>query len=606
MLVGGGELHDRFSTRSSAPRCRCAAGSSASPGSRSRWSTTRRRSRTVLPELAERLRGRVMVAHNAPFDRRVLRQAFEREGSSGPTRRCSAPPRWRARCSRCSASAGWARSPTRSGSRSRSRIARSPTPRRARGCCARCSRGCAPTRPRSPSRSRCSRPGRRRQDPEAGRSSPPATAGRPHGRLLRAAARPRRLPVPRRRTGRRCTSASRSRSAAAPGPTSRPRRRPADWTAHAAIVDYRATRSELGALVLENRLIKELRPPGNTPADPPRRPARLHPLPARHPVPDPRGLARPGRRPRGHDRAAARPAARARARRAARLAVRPAPLRPAPAAPRASLGLRADGSLPVAVPRRSRPEPLPPPARRGAAAVRAAAATRPSRLIAHVERPDARGRRAAALRAGASLRRRARRLAVILERLGGVLEATHARPRLMLAAHPTEHALRRVLDRRRAASSTGARCAGDLDELERAHAGRARPRRAGRRARRARPARRGRRGADRRHLPGVPPGHAAARRSTPPPEPRAAARLRAQPRTAARRPRPGPPRPDRAPTDPGGASRRTSASAIGPSRGEVGDARDLADARPAERDRLARLGRAPSRSPRRCRFGLPR
>jgi DNA polymerase-3 subunit epsilon len=35
------------------------------------------------------------------------------------------------------------------------------------------------------------------------------------------------------------------------------------WTEHAALVDGRATASELGALVLENRLIKELRPPGN-------------------------------------------------------------------------------------------------------------------------------------------------------------------------------------------------------------------------------------------------------------------------------------------------------------------------------------------------------
>ena len=34
------------------------------------------------------------------------------------------------------------------------------------------------------------------------------------------------------------------------------------------------------------------------------------------------------------------------------------------------------------------------------------------------------------------LRRRARRLAAILDRLGGVLEATHARPRLVLAQHP--------------------------------------------------------------------------------------------------------------------------------------------------------------------------
>ena len=38
---------------------------------------------------------------------------------------------------------------------------------------------------------------------------------------------------------------------------------PAAWTAHATVVDYRTTGSELGALVLENRLIKQLKPPGN-------------------------------------------------------------------------------------------------------------------------------------------------------------------------------------------------------------------------------------------------------------------------------------------------------------------------------------------------------
>ena len=36
------------------------------------------------------------------------------------------------------------------------------------------------------------------------------------------------------------------------------------------------------------------------------------------------------------------------------------------------------------------------------------------------------------------LRRRLRRLGVILERLGGALEATHARARLLLAAHPVD------------------------------------------------------------------------------------------------------------------------------------------------------------------------
>jgi DNA polymerase-3 subunit epsilon len=38
---------------------------------------------------------------------------------------------------------------------------------------------------------------------------------------------------------------------------------PAGWTERAAIVDYRPTNSELGALVLENRLIKSWKPAGN-------------------------------------------------------------------------------------------------------------------------------------------------------------------------------------------------------------------------------------------------------------------------------------------------------------------------------------------------------
>jgi DNA polymerase-3 subunit epsilon len=54
-------------------------------------------------------------------------------------------------------------------------------------------------------------------------------------------------------------------------------------------------------------------------------------------------------------------------------------------------------------------------------------------------RVDAQMRHAAAAQRyeqAASLRRRHRRLRTILDRLGGVLEATHARPRLILAAHP--------------------------------------------------------------------------------------------------------------------------------------------------------------------------
>src|SRR5919109_1070641 len=39
---------------------------------------------------------------------------------------------------------------------------------------------------------------------------------------------------------------------------------PVEWTGQAEHVDYQPTESELGALVLENRLIKALSPPGNT------------------------------------------------------------------------------------------------------------------------------------------------------------------------------------------------------------------------------------------------------------------------------------------------------------------------------------------------------
>ena len=120
-----------------------------------------------------------MVAHNAPFDRRVLRQAFDRIGLDWPNppvlctaalARTLLPLQRRARPA--------ARSPTRSGSRSTSCTGRWRTPRRARGCCARCSRGCAPTRSRSATRWRCWRhdggggPSRRRSGWRPRRPSP--------------------------------------------------------------------------------------------------------------------------------------------------------------------------------------------------------------------------------------------------------------------------------------------------------------------------------------------------------------------------------------------------------------------------------------------------
>jgi DNA polymerase-3 subunit epsilon len=64
------------------------------------------------------------------------------------------------------------------------------------------------------------------------------------------------------------------------------------------------------------------------------------------------------------------------------------------------------------------------------------------RLLGHVR---AQMRQAAAelqYERAAWLRRRLRRLGAILERLSGTLEATHARPRLVLAAHPVDRGRR--------------------------------------------------------------------------------------------------------------------------------------------------------------------
>ena len=83
VLVGGGELHDRFSSlcRTSAPLRR---GIQRLTGITQAMVDDAPSLEDVLPPLNELLKGRVLVAHNAPFDRRVLRQAFGRIGLEWP------------------------------------------------------------------------------------------------------------------------------------------------------------------------------------------------------------------------------------------------------------------------------------------------------------------------------------------------------------------------------------------------------------------------------------------------------------------------------------------------------------------------------------------
>src|SRR4029453_4357077 len=83
VLVGGGELHDRWETLLTvcAPLSR---GIQRFTGITQDMVDEAPPAEARLPELAEQMRGRVLVAHSASFDRRVLRQAFERVGLRWP------------------------------------------------------------------------------------------------------------------------------------------------------------------------------------------------------------------------------------------------------------------------------------------------------------------------------------------------------------------------------------------------------------------------------------------------------------------------------------------------------------------------------------------
>ena len=428
MLVGGGELHETW-TRSSGSSGRCRAASSASPASPRRWSTTRRRRRRCCRARrpargpgARRAQRALRRARAAPGVR--ARRARLAEAAGALHRRAGAPLRAARR-----ASAGSRRWPARSASRSTRCTARCPTPSRARASSARCSRSCAPTRPRSATRSTCSARAGARARPSRGEAIPrdqrPDLSKLPDdpGVYVFRDERGRPLYV-----GKSVSLRTRARAHFCA---------PAGWTERAEIVDYRPTNSELGALVLENRLIKQWQPAGNRAL---KRTDRYCYLRCRLDIPYPvlEVAPEPAAGPRREHRAAREPRARRGAGRPAHLAVPAAPLRAQAEAARAPVDLRADGPLHVALPGRPRPERLPPPARRGAGATSRsrARASGCSRRSTSGMREAAAGRSATS--APPALLRRRERLAWVLERLEGVLRATHAAPRLVLAQHPVK------------------------------------------------------------------------------------------------------------------------------------------------------------------------
>jgi DNA polymerase III subunit epsilon len=439
VLVGGGELHDRWSSlvRPSAPLRRGIqrfTGITQVMVDEAPWPED------VLPRVAELLEGRVMVAHNAPFDRRVLRQAFARVGLDWPR-----PPVI------CTAALARTMLPLQRERKltvladalgievRQAHRALADAETCARVLCALFPRLCANAVTVADA-VRAVAPRRRSRPRTSARAASGQFPGRP------ASAQPEFGELPRDPgvylfrdgagkvlyVGKSVSIRSRARAHFAPSAA------PATWTTHATVVDYRTTRSELGALILENRLIKELAPPGNKALN--RRDDRLVYIRCRLDIPFPILEVSP-------DPAAGH-------------AVTIGPLRGRRLALElveqldSLFGLRHCGRR---LPRRDHPSAYgqmgrclspclgdldPNLYRRRLDEVLGlftgmAGGAPGEPLLAHVE---GQMRRAAAeqhYERAAALRRRRRRLGLVLARLGGLLEATHARPRLLLGSHPT-------------------------------------------------------------------------------------------------------------------------------------------------------------------------
>src|SRR5918997_1314543 len=254
VLVGGGEPHDTWQSlvRVSRPLSR---GIERFTGITQGMMEDAPQPEEVLPVLGRLMAGRVLVAHNASFDTRVLRQAFERCGLDWP-----APPVL------CTVALARRFAPLvrqrKLGLLAAALGIEVETAHRALPdaltcaavfcalfpkLCANAATVSEATALSSARRPRKARPEGRRRAPE----DRPDLSRLPEdpGVYIFRDERGRPLYV-----GKSVSLRTRARSHFCA---------PAGWTERAEIVDYRPTNSELGALVLENRLIKRWRPAGN-------------------------------------------------------------------------------------------------------------------------------------------------------------------------------------------------------------------------------------------------------------------------------------------------------------------------------------------------------
>jgi DNA polymerase III subunit epsilon len=429
VLVGGGELHHRWSSVVGVAQP-LGRGIQRFTGITQAMVDAAPPPEAVLPRLAAELRGRVLVAHSARFDVGVLRQAFDRAALTWPdppvictvalARRFAPLQRRRGLASLADALGIEVEETHR---------ALPDAETCARVLCALLPRLCANARtirealallhPRRVARRRPSEGAVRPRDQRPDLSALPKDPGV----YIFRDADGRPLYV-----GKSICLRTRARAHFT---------RPVEWTGEAEHVDYQPTESELGALLLENRLIKALHPPGNTQLK--RRADGYVYLRCRLDIPYP--ILEVAREP------------------AAGHAVCVGPVRGRAAAAElveqlnSLFELRHCGR---ALTRREHPSAYGQMGRclspclgdldpnlyreRLDAALRLFVAEPDggTALLAHV---DAQMHAAAAARRyerAAWLRRRGRRLESLLRKLGGVLRATHAGARLVLAAHPSK------------------------------------------------------------------------------------------------------------------------------------------------------------------------
>src|SRR5829696_9106213 len=256
VLVGGGELHDRWSSL-------VGVGEPLGRGIQRFTGITQAMvdeappPEAVLPELATLLRGRVLVAHNAAFDTRVLKQAFARAALDWPdppvlctvalARRFAPLQRRRGLASLADALGIDVGEIHRAlpDAETCARVLCALLPRLGAAAFT-IGDALAAVRPKQGA-------GRRRRAPGAKRSRDerPDLSKLPDdpGVYIFRDADGHPLYV-----GKSVCLRTRARAHFTT---------PVAWTGRAEHVDYQPTESELGALLLENRLIKRLLPPGN-------------------------------------------------------------------------------------------------------------------------------------------------------------------------------------------------------------------------------------------------------------------------------------------------------------------------------------------------------